>query len=177
MSPFELVVKRSVKPLKIRHRAQYRRPEAWAAVLWSWRTNSLTTWASTMMGRASMRIAMVGIKIRTMKIKIIFQQGDAFIMGPRLSPGATKWSSCSKRFQIYSIFRFLTPNHWNLSSYQVNCALSRFVWWLSERLFAAEQGNQKTTSRTQVAIYHQTSILKLCGRLVLYQVIVDRKWN
>jgi len=29
--------------------------------------------------------------------------GDAFIMGPRLSPGATKWSSCSKR----SIARFL----------------------------------------------------------------------
>jgi len=29
--------------------------------------------------------------------------GDDFIMGPRLSPGATKWSSCSKR----SIARFL----------------------------------------------------------------------
>ena len=52
-----------------------------------------------------MKIVMVGINISMTRIvaviKLIFRQGDDFIMGPRLSSGATKWSSCSKRFQIF----------------------------------------------------------------------------
>ena len=51
-------------------------------------------WASTSAWRGSWPCTMH-------MIKIIFRQGDDFIMGPRLSLGATKWSSCSKRFQIF----------------------------------------------------------------------------
>ena len=51
----------------------------------------------------------------------------------------------------YSLEVKFIPNHWNLA-FQVNCAFSRFAWWVSERLPTAEEESQQRSSRTQ-AIY------------------------
>ena len=51
----------------------------------------------------------------------------------------------------YSLEVKFIPNHWNLV-FQVNCAFSRFAWWVSERLPTAEEESQQRSSRTQ-AIY------------------------
>ena len=59
-------------------------------------------------------------------------------MGPRLSPGATKWSKCTKRYMVS--LRDSTLFFLNLSSFlKVNVAFPRFVRRMPEKFSTEEE--------------------------------------